>query len=339
MGSRIRQSRIAAVTLLDRTNEPHFLTPACRSLARSSSPASSALECPDMRIFISSRAWPTLALCGLLAAPACSDLTKVNAPDVVQPKQLDNPAGADALTNGVLGNFAGNFTTLTYLVGVFSDELFNASGVAGDNNDQRFFVQFSNGPVGFGQTRTNADLAIAARRQYSPTPSSKIAQLFAAKGLAEMLLGEVMCNGTPLSGVDANRDPVYGGPIKSDSVSKRALATLDSSLPFAADSVRILHSIRLGRGRTLLNLGRFADASAAVASVPTNYVFNAELTTAVTGLSNTFYSLNSGRSYTVGDREGRNGLNFASANDPRVPVQLLGRGTDGVTNVYLFTKY
>jgi hypothetical protein len=68
-------------------------------------------------------------------------------------------------------------------------------------------------------------------------------------------------------------------------------------------------------------------------------VFNAELTTAVAGQSNTIWqNMNTG-GLTVADGEGSNGLNFRTAADPRVPTQFIRTGTDGLTPAYLFSKY
>jgi starch-binding outer membrane protein, SusD/RagB family len=132
---------------------------------------------------------------------------------------------------------------------------------------------------------------------------------------------------------------VYGGPMSSDSMLKRAIADFDSALVFAADSPRISNFARVSKGRALLDLARYSEAAAAVAAVPTSYVFNAELTTAVAGQSNTIWSnMNSG-GITVSDREGRNGLNFQSANDARVPTQFIRVGTDGQTRAYLFSRF
>src|SRR5688572_2622084 len=58
----------------------------------------------------------------LLAAVACSGLTEVDTPDVVQPAQLANAAGAEALTNGALSSIYGPFIGSVYNTGVFSDE-------------------------------------------------------------------------------------------------------------------------------------------------------------------------------------------------------------------------
>jgi hypothetical protein len=282
-----------------------------------------------------------LAAACLFAGVACSGLTKVDSPDVVQPTQLANAAGADALTNGALSAIYSPFIGLVYNTGVFSDEfmlptIFTTFADIDFRTQSITYTEY--GPIGVHAVRTEAQQAIEARRLYAPTPASKMGQLFAVKGFAELYLGEVSCNGTPLTEI-VNLQPVWGTAITSDSMLKRAVADFDSALVYAADSVRILNYVRVARGRALADRGLFADAAAAVAAVPTSYVFNAELTTAVSGQSNSVWNANNLKSITVSNREGVNGLDFVTANDPRVPTQNLGLGTDGLTTVYLFTRY
>jgi starch-binding outer membrane protein, SusD/RagB family len=126
-----------------------------------------------------------------------------------------------------------------------------------------------------------------------------------------------------------------------------ALSHLDSALTLLtatdAATVAIRNSVLVARGRVLVNLGRFADAAAAVASVPTSFRFDA--THSLTGGNNQIWALNtSAKRYTVGDSvdpAGRilNAMPFASANDPRVPTtgsslgtSSQGTGFDGTTN-------
>lgn len=283
----------------------------------------------------------SLAAACLIGAVACSSLTDVDAPDVVQPGQLDNIQGAEAYTNAALASIYAPFVTFAYNTGIFSDEFFFATTFTqfADIDYRTQSLTFTEyGPIAMHRTRTLAALAIEARHKYIPTPRSRIGQLFAVKGLVELFLGETSCNGTPLSELD-NFEPVYGGPMTSDSMLKRAIVDFDSALVLAADSPRVLNYVRVSKARALTNLGRYSDAALAVAGVPTNYVFNAELTTAVAGQSNTIWqNMNSG-GITVSDREGGNGLNFRTANDPRVPTAFVRTGTDGLTPVYLFSRY
>ncbi|MGQ0646420.1 MAG: hypothetical protein ACT4P7_02545 [Gemmatimonadaceae bacterium] len=274
-------------------------------------------------------------------APACSGLTDVDTPDIVQPEQLANAAGAEALTNGALAALYPPFVTFVYNTGVFSDE-FNlptpfTTFLALDYRTQALtFTEYI--PLALHQARVQAQNAIEARRQFAPTPRSRTGQLFAVKGFAELFLGEVTCNGTPLTDI-IDLTPVWGGPITSDSMLKRAVASFDSALLYSTDSARVSNYVRVGRGRALLNLGRFADAATAVNAVPTNHVFNAELTATVAAQSNTVWQNNNTRTISVSNREGTNGLDFVTATDPRVVTQSTGLGTDGQTQTYLLTKY
>lgn len=271
----------------------------------------------------------------------CESLTDVDAPDVVKPEQLANAQGAEALTNAALASLYSPYVGFVYNAGLLSDEFTFATPLTqfADIDYRTQSLTFTEyGPILMHRTRTMATLAIEARRQYLASPTARIGQLFAYKGYVEMLLGETSCNGTPLSEV-VDFQPIYGGPISSDSMLRRAAATLDSAMVLAADSPRILNLARVARGRALLDLGMFNEAAAVVANVPTGYVYDAELTTVVANQTNTVWQNNNLGTITVSDREGVNGLDYRSAMDPRVPTSFLRLGTDGLTPVYEFTKF
>lgn len=302
-----------------------------------------------MNGYISRRRWRSTGarLQGLLAAcalavGACDSLTEVDAPDVVQPRQLADAQGAEALTNGALASLYSPYAAFVYNTGLFSDEFTFAIPLI-QQHDLDFRTQSltftESGPILMHRSRTFASLAIQARQQFAPNPRSRTGELFALKGWVETFLGETSCNGTPLSEVESDFQPVYGGPISSDSMLRRAVADFDSALVYAADSARVANHARIGRGRALLGLGRYGDAAAAVSPVPTAYVHNAEYTTAVPAQTNTVWQQNNNGVITVSDREGTNGLPFRTANDPRVPTQFLRQGTDGITPVHLFARF
>ena len=284
---------------------------------------------------------------GLLGAIACillmgcDALTDVYAPDVVQPKDVDNAEGAAAFGAAAIDNLYGQFASLTYTTGRFSDELYLASAynafAAVDYREQALtYTEW--GPVYLGRGRTFAKLGIDLYLEHAPEERAAIGQLYAVRGLAAMFLGEVNCNGTPLSEVE-DLKAQFGGPITSDSMTARAVAELDQALEYASGDARILNLAKVARGRALTNRGLFGDAAGAVAGVPTDYVYNAELNPSGYGRQNPIFNANSNLYATVSNGEGTNGLDFVSANDPRVPTELVGTGTDGVTEVYQFMKY
>jgi hypothetical protein len=106
---------------------------------------------------------------------------------------------------------------------------------------------------------------------------------------------------------------------------------------------------RVGLGRTLVSRGRSDSAAAAVASVPTGFVYNTDLPPfngqgGVQTANAYAYMYQSGAVFntklmSAADREGGTGLNFVSAQDPRVTIDsTLGLTADGGT-WYFPTKF
>jgi hypothetical protein len=101
------------------------------------------------------------------------------------------------------------------------------------------------------------------------------------------------------------------------------------------DDVRVKNVLKVLRGRILLNLGptRYAEAATSVAGVPTSFKY--QMLHSLTTTTNAIWSLNNNnRRYSISASEGTNGVNFATANDPRLPVCQGGDATcklNGVT--------
>src|SRR5262249_11155520 len=186
----------------------------------------------------------------------------------------------------------------------------------------------------------NIRFAEDALRQFAPTPSSRIGQMLAYAGYMELFLAEHFCNGVPFSTIDEQGAVVYGAAPSRIDPYNRAIAHFDSAAAVSADSARVLNLARVGKGRALLGLGRFAEAAAQVATVPTTFVYNLEILSSVTGQTNTLYSSMIGRSVGIpAGSDGVNGINWVAAADPRVRTAYLGKGTDGATDVYQFLGY
>ena len=297
----------------------------------------------------------------LTVVAACSreTLLEVDTPDQISPDDAANPAGAQALRAAAIGNF-NNFYGGTTLVGanlyggLISDELINARP-GGDHIDQRAFNEntFPNRAWdNFGQAYTQLIRARKSLTEYSPagaTKSTQIGQLHGLSSLSLSIAGELFCNGVPLSDADdtsptftivSNAEMFTAAVAQADS----ALATLGST---AAD-LPFRNLARIAKARALVDLARFADAAAAVgaggdgpgsAAVATSFVVNAEYS--ATTLPNTIYDWMVGTAnFGPSDREGGNGLNFISANDPRVPISSTIRlGQDGSTRVNTILGY
>ena len=276
---------------------------------------------------------------------ACSSITDIDTRDVLEPDRLNNQTGALTLRAGSITRFTESFVLPTDDRGQVG-----ASGAISDEFTSTFNNRFSDqriiadpfdtsypGEPRIHQARMSLQQAITAMQRYAPTPPSRIGHLFGLLGYTEIFLAETMCSGIALSSV-VDLVPQPAPASTTVQVLERAVADFDSAMSYAADSARILNLARVGKGRALLDLARFTDAAAAVSAVPTSYSYATEHSASVQQ-NFLFQAMNTSRSVSVSDREGGNGLDFRSANDPRVPTRLVGKGADGITDAYAFTKF
>jgi hypothetical protein len=305
-------------------------------------------------------------LVGLLAVVAASGLSgcapdrllgdKSLPPDVPDPAQAATPAGALAayrgalteLRNAVGGSASGGNSSYIPVSGLLTDEL--RSGELAQPNfvdgailtDSRYLPE----DAGIGddsitptpilsvygllqKVRGQSRQARGALRAYTPTSSTALAgHLFAVEGYADVFLADLFCSGVPLSTLDFGGDFTYQPGSSTQEVYQHAITLFDSALTISADSVNVMNLARVGKGRALLDLGRYAEAAQAVADVPDDYRYTLDYSatpspTAQGNFSNQSFvtddfGLSSyGMLVTMVDREGGNGLPFLSSGDPR----------------------
>lgn len=291
------------------------------------------------------RRFAALALtAGVLPLASCNRdrILDIVDPDVIDPANLNTAAAAEALRKGALARLMNATTGFTggslgegafFFGGLLADELRSGDTfVQRDQTDQRA-IQTTNSAMTevarqVNRLRTASVQAIPVLQQYAPENVSDVGQMYWVRGYAENMLAENFCNGTPISALDvATSNIVYGQPETNAQVYARAVASFDTAVLNApaggTRSDTVINLAAVGKGRVLMNLGQFAAASAAVAAVPDNFRFFSFHSTATT--SNQVWALNnSAGRYVVGERDGTVGLNFATANDPRVPVCLGG---------------
>jgi hypothetical protein len=235
--------------------------------------------------------------------------------------------------------------------GLLADEWSTSSTfIQNDETDQRR-VQLFNSSVtdqlrNLYRVRTRANDAIAALNQYSPTSRALLAEVYLARGFAELQLASDFCNGIPIAASTGGTAPENGAPKTVAEVFALAAASLDTAIATATgtdtSSVKVGRAARVARARVALGLGDFANAAGFVAGVPTNFAY--QHTFSLTSSTNTLWGQGtSSRRYSVGDSvEGntrnipvRNALPFASARDPRVPTTIPTTGAingqDGLT--------
>lgn len=296
------------------------------------------------------------ALAAVAIAGCDSSILEVKDPDIITQEDLTSASAATTLRAGVTQRFT-NATS-----GQTSDNIFLFGGLLADewrsgdtfeqrnSTDQRATVEQNSFLAPqfreLMRVRYQAPLAIGAIRQFTPTQTAQVGQMFALRGAAALLLGEHFCNGIPFSTVEGS-EVIPGNPLPVDSAFGLAIVDTDSALAnltgTAAATLRYARLARVLKARALVNRGQFAAAAAAIggaAGVPTNYSYSTYHSTVTS--SNQLWSLNtSAKRYVVSDNEGVNGLNFVSANDPRVRTTTAGgpRAFDSATPFFAQTKW
>ncbi len=300
-----------------------------------------------------------VATAGAVGCGSVTDsLLVVEDPDIVSEANARSDAGAVALANGALGRFrnvtGGNESTWMF-GGLLADEWGTSSTfIQNDEADWRK-IQDNNSSVQnqlrrLYQVRTAATQAVPKLKEFSPTRTALLGEMYFARGFAELQLASDFCNGIPLSD-GAGEEIKFGAPLPVSAVFTAAIGSFDSALAVTtgtdAQSVLIQRAARVAKARALLGNNQFAAAAAAVAGVPTSFRYQTtfSLTTSINILWDQAFS--QGR-YSVADSlEGnsrnllvRNAVPFFSARDPRLPVTDTRRtGQDGGTFLRTTTLY
>ncbi|MGH7476391.1 MAG: hypothetical protein ACRELD_08880 [Longimicrobiales bacterium] len=262
-----------------------------------------------------------------LALTGCDldSLLEVDDPDTVNPATLEDPAVLDVVIAGAKGDFTlgydgtGVGDRFIAVVAAMSDEVFSSgtfpTRTATDRRDQ---FEPANGNtsdaayVDLQQARRALKDAAARVAEVRGTDDPAYPELRTLEGFTYVALGEGYCSPIPFSNVEGG-EFVFGEPIPLEQVFGEGIARFDDAL--SADAA--YHPAAIGKGRALLNLGRFAEAATAVSAVPTS--FNYFIHHSVSGATNPIYSLQGNGRFSVSDREGTNGQPFRSADDPRAP--------------------
>jgi len=297
----------------------------------------------------------TIVLAAAAAFVGCdpkTSLLEAVDPDIIDPSSVESAAGAIAVRNGALARLraaTADDESSWLFGGLLVDEWATSSTfIQNDETDQRQ-TKLDNATVqgqlrGLYRVRTSANQAIALLTKYRPTPASDIAEMYFARGFAELQLASDFCNGIPLTD-GAGEEIKYGPPLPVKDVFTVAVASFDSAIALASAtdnaSVSINRAARIGKARALLGLGldKAADAATAVAGIPTTFRYDA--TASLTGGNNILWSQPAGSNrYTVSDSlQGnnrsilvKNAIPFLSAKDPRVPAhyKIASNGKDTV---------
>lgn len=298
----------------------------------------------------------------MVAVGGCNpdELLTVEDPDIINPGNLNSPAGANAQRLGVIHRFTeatvgGVGGDPPYMFAALLTDEFRATDtfiqrITADqrtlNRENSFLGNQLRRPM---RVRTEARAAVAGLREFAPTPAYNIGQMWALSAFMTNQMAETFCNdGIPLaSGLDAQGEIVYGPAVSTQLVYQTALAETDSALASmaatgggnAATAASYTNLARLVRARVLLNTNQRDQAATVAAQIPVTFRYITQHSTTAT--ENGFWQLSvSVRRYGVADQEGGNGLNFISANDPRVRIRnSTAVAQDGTSQHRAFANY
>jgi hypothetical protein len=304
-----------------------------------------------------SRTGLALAAAVLLGAGCSTDeLLDVENPDVIDPGKLETAQGANAQYAGALGDFAvahdggnaanGLFGGVVMTGGLFSDEFrFGGTPPEVRQLDLRDVVKensyFRDTYLALHRSREASERAAVALAKINAS-DKRVGETYALAGLMTTIIGEYFCAGTPFSSTLSGAIE-YGDPLSTDQIMDLALTKVTAGQAATGGDATVTNLLAVVRGRALLNKAQFAQAASAVASVPTSFAYTANHSAADGRTQNMMKAFIFDFDYlSVSDLEGGNGLNFASANDPRVVVDNPPPGVsrfDGKTPHFRFLRY
>jgi len=279
-----------------------------------------------------------LAMAVLVATGACNDFLTVSNPGAIEAPDIDNPAYAGLLVNGVIGEFQPAFTSTALYSGVFTDELANFHGFGENITIDVRDIAITNGTYAISvytpvqSARFMADTTAVLLRHFFGANAEKdvrLARVLAYGGYSYTLLGEQMCE-APIGvsraytsdellafALDKFKDAIAvataARTANSNITPTSATAKRDSA---AADSLLTL--ARVGAARVSLDLGNKTDAITYATGVPSAFAFLVYHATPNARENNPFFSAASGGPNA--EWVGITNTPFATVtNDPRLP--------------------
>lgn len=272
-------------------------------------------------------------LAGMMALPLAGcdtdELLSIVDPDVLPPELLGDESALPSFLAAAQGEFSIGYEDQILYSGLLGDEWISSGTFPTRVEVDIRQIQPTNGTLegvtrNLYQARTAAEEAVRAYEGFDVTGSG-YAEANNLAALTYVLFGENYCSGVPFSRMNPDFTFEYGGQETTTQIFNRALTTTDRVLDLGEDDVgeTQTHLANLVRARTLLNLGQYADAAAAVEDVPTDFIYFIAHSQNTSRENNRIYSFNTIQErWSAADVEGENGLPYRTIftdGDPRTP--------------------
>jgi len=300
------------------------------------------------------RAVPLFAL-----AAACSEITSLEQsnPGSILARDVYTPANARLLVTGAIGDFECALHRYVVAQGLLGDELVNAfAAVTNFDYDRRTMTPghpYGTNTCGAAAQNPGVYTALSVARGTADTIHARLTEWTDAEmppgvsralllgrsaayaGYSVLLLGEGMCSAAINLGPELSRTELWNeAKLRFDA----AIAAIGSATDTA--SLNTLNMARVGRARTLVNLGQLAAAGADAALVTAGFVQNAIASATGTNRQQNQVFLHTRVNNFSSVDPSYVGLTFGGVPDPRVVVNVTTtRGSDGQTFIRQVMKY
>lgn len=281
------------------------------------------------------------------------EILNVYDPAVATPASLTTEGAIPTVYYGSIGDFAaawnGNGLTDAFVPtsGLLADE-FRSSDTFTTRNDADRRTQAApangnlsdNSYVSLHRARRSLEVGAALITKFKTAADPRVTELTALAGYTYLVFGEGFCGNVPVPPTARAEEIVPAAGIGTVALLDTSIARFNTAIAAAgatpsATALPNVQLARVGLGRALLDEAKYTEAAAAVASVPTSFVYKIFYSSNTTREQNSLWNLNgSNNRYTMADTEGTNGINYRSANDPRIPWKRLGNGFDNTSIVY-----
>ena len=320
-----------------------------------------------------------LAVMAIMAAVgtvgAACHLLDINNPDIVPPVSLDDPLALGTIRAGAIGDFgiaytgsgaqgSGGTTEGQVLAsGLLADEWINTETFpdrvqADARQTDPASGTFTNIFRNLARSHLSALRAAERFRQLSDTiRNTGRTETLSLAAYTRLFFAENYCSGVPLSYPNPDGTVQYGVQNTTPQMLDSALLVFDQALTAARQlndstggKTTFIRLALVGKARTLLDMGRIADADTVVsaANVPTTFAYQILHDLNTTRQQNGVYSgIRKFKRYGVADAEGGVGLPWRTVLDPRTTftraATRLGpntnNGFDNVTPQYDQLRY
>ncbi|MGH7446819.1 MAG: hypothetical protein ACRELT_04625, partial [Longimicrobiales bacterium] len=272
-----------------------------------------------------------LAVVMPIAACDVDNLLDIRDPDVADPTGLDDATALPSFLAAAIGDVGQAYDNddgqITYS-GMMADEFINSETFPTRIQIDIRNILFDNASLdgvtrNLYQGRTAAELAVAQYEKFNETDQDGYAESLGLAALTYVLFGENYCSGVPFSQQNEDGSFEYGGRETTEQIFERAIESTNAAIAAADAGSDELHFAAVLKGRALLNLNRPAEAAAAVAGVPTDFVYGFAHSENTARENNGVFVFNVlSERISVANSEGINGLPYRTAftnGDPRTP--------------------